>query len=94
MSQTQTRQSLEQRSINAIRALTIDALGAAGSGHPGMPLGAAPMGYTLFTKFMKFNPANDRWIDRDRYIQSAGARVDAAVQPRAPRRLRPADGGA
>ena len=72
MTQTQTRQSLEQRSINAIRALTIDALGAAGSGHPGMPLGAAPVGYTLFTKFMKFNPANDRWVDRDRYIQSAG----------------------
>ena len=72
MTQTQTRQSLQERSINAIRALTIDALGAAGSGHPGMPLGAAPVGYTLFTKFMKFNPANDRWIDRDRYIQSAG----------------------
>ena len=72
MTQTQTRQSLEQRSINAIRALTIDALGAAGSGHPGMPLGAAPVGYTLYTKFMKFNPANDRWVDRDRYIQSAG----------------------
>ena len=72
MTQTQTRQSLQERSINAIRGLTIDALGAAGSGHPGMPLGAAPVGYTLFTKFMKFNPANDRWIDRDRYIQSAG----------------------
>lgn len=72
MTQTQTRQSLEQRSVNAIRALTIDATQAAGSGHPGMPMGAAPMGYTLFTRFMKFNPANDRWIDRDRYIQSAG----------------------
>ena len=72
MTQTQTRQSLQERSINTIRALTIDALEAAGSGHPGMPLGAAPMGYTLFTKFMKFNPANDRWVDRDRYVQSAG----------------------
>jgi transketolase len=72
MTQTQTRQSLEERAINAIRALTIDATQAAGSGHPGMPMGAAAMGYTLFTKFMKFNPANDRWIDRDRYIQSAG----------------------
>ena len=72
MTQTQTRQSLQERAINAIRALTIDAFEAAGSGHPGMPLGAAPMGYTLYTKFMKFNPANDRWIDRDRYIQSAG----------------------
>ena len=72
MTQTQTRQSLQQRAINAIRALTIDATQAAGSGHPGMPMGAAPMGYTLFTRFVKFNPANDRWIDRDRYIQSAG----------------------
>jgi transketolase len=72
MTQTQTRQSLEERAINAIRALTIDATQAAGSGHPGMPMGAAAMGYTLFTRFMKFNPANDRWIDRDRYIQSAG----------------------
>jgi len=72
MTQTQTRQSLQERAINAIRALTIDATQAAGSGHPGMPMGAAAMGYTLFTRFMKFNPANDRWIDRDRYIQSAG----------------------
>ena len=72
MTQTKTRQSLQERSINAIRGLTIDAVEAAGSGHPGMPLGAAPMGYTLYTKFMKFNPANDRWVDRDRYIQSAG----------------------
>ncbi len=72
MTQTQTRQSLQERAVNTIRALTIDATQAAGSGHPGMPMGAAPMGYTLFTRFMKFNPANDRWIDRDRYIQSAG----------------------
>ena len=72
MTQTQTRQSLQQRAINTIRALTIDATQAAGSGHPGMPMGAAPVGYTLYTRFMKFNPANDRWIDRDRYIQSAG----------------------
>jgi transketolase len=69
---TITRQSLETRAINAIRALTIDATQEAGSGHPGMPLGAAPMGYLLFTKFLKFNPANDRWVNRDVYIQSAG----------------------
>lgn len=72
MSQTTTKQSLEVRAINAIRALTIDATQAAGSGHPGMPMGAAPMGYLLFTKFLKFNPANDRWVNRDVYIQSAG----------------------
>ena len=72
MTQTKTRQSLQERAINSVRALTIDAFETAGSGHPGMPLGAAPVGYALYTKFMKFNPANDRWIDRDRYIQSAG----------------------
>ncbi len=72
MTQTTPRQSLQERAINTIRALTIDAFEAAGSGHPGMPLGAAPVGYALYTKFMKFNPANDRWIDRDRYVQSAG----------------------
>ncbi len=72
MTQTQTRQSVQERSINAIRALTIDATQAAGSGHPGMPMGAAAMGYTLYTQFMKYNPANPKWADRDRYVQSAG----------------------
>lgn len=72
MTQTQTRQSVQERSINAIRALTIDATQAAGSGHPGMPMGAAAMGYTLYTQFMKFNPASPKWVDRDRYVQSAG----------------------
>ena len=60
------------RAVNTIRALTIDATQAAGSGHPGMPLGAAEMGYVLYARVMKHNPKNHAWWDRDRYIQSAG----------------------
>ncbi len=63
---------LQQRAINTIRALTIDATQEAGSGHPGMPMGAAPMGYVLFKETMNFNPKNPQWANRDRYIQSAG----------------------
>ncbi len=72
MTQTQTRQSVQERAINAIRALTIDATQAAGSGHPGMPMGAAAMGYTLYTQFMNYNTEDPKWINRDRYVQSAG----------------------
>ncbi len=60
------------RAINAIRALAIDATQAAGDGHPGMPLGAAPMGYVLFVDAMRHDPAEPRWPNRDRYVQSAG----------------------
>ena len=60
------------RSVNAIRALAIDATEAAGSGHPGMPMGAAAMGYTLYKRVMRHNPQNPAWWNRDRYIQSAG----------------------
>lgn len=61
-----------QRSINAIRALAIDATEAAGSGHPGLPLGAADIGYVLYKRMMRHNPKNPKWWNRDRYIQSAG----------------------
>ncbi len=60
------------RAVNAIRALTIDATQRAGSGHPGMPMGAAAMGYALFREAMRHNPKNPNWWNRDRYIQSAG----------------------
>ncbi len=63
---------LETESINALRALSIDAVQAANSGHPGLPLGAAPMAYVLFTEFLKFNPQNPDWPDRDRFVLSAG----------------------
>ncbi len=63
---------LEQLSINTIRFLSVDAVEKANSGHPGLPLGAAPMAYVLWTKFLKHNPANPDWINRDRFVLSAG----------------------
>ncbi|MFJ7976577.1 transketolase [Peribacillus sp. NPDC096379] len=59
-------------SINTIRTLSIDAIEKANSGHPGMPMGAAPMAYTLWTQFMNHNPKNPTWFNRDRFVLSAG----------------------
>ena len=67
-----TRETVTTRAVNAIRALTIDATQAAGDGHPGMPLGAAPMGYVLYVEAMRHDPSEPRWPNRDRYVQSAG----------------------
>ena len=67
-----TQDKVVERSLNAIRALTIDATQKAGSGHPGMPMGAAVMGYSLYRNVMRHNPKNPHWWNRDRYIQSAG----------------------
>ncbi|RBW69938.1 transketolase [Bacillus taeanensis] len=64
--------SIEQLSINTIRTLSIDAIERANSGHPGMPMGAAPMAYTLWAKFMNHNPKNPDWVNRDRFVLSAG----------------------
>src|SRR5512138_1390297 len=64
--------SLDQLCVNTIRALAIDTVLKANSGHPGLPLGAAPMAYALWTKAMKHNPANPEWPDRDRFVLSAG----------------------
>ena len=58
--------------INTIRFLSVDQVERAKSGHPGMPLGSAHIGYVIFDRFLKFNPKNPRWIDRDRFILSAG----------------------
>lgn len=60
------------RMANAIRFLSMDAVQAANSGHPGLPMGAADIATVLFTKFMKFDPADPKWADRDRFILSAG----------------------
>jgi len=68
----QVQDTVTTRAINAIRALTIDATQAAGDGHPGMPLGAAPMGYVLYVDAMRHDPSEPRWPNRDRYVQSAG----------------------
>ncbi|MGC2362190.1 MAG: transketolase [Candidatus Cybelea sp.] len=61
----------EQR-INAIRFLAVDAVQKANSGHPGMPMGAAAMAYTLWTRHLRFNPKDPHWLNRDRFVLSAG----------------------
>jgi transketolase len=61
-----------EKSINAIRFLAIDAVEKANSGHPGLPMGCAPMAYVLFNEAMKFNPKNPYWFNRDRFVLSAG----------------------
>lgn len=62
----------DRRCINTIRMLSADAVQAADSGHPGLPMGGATMAYVLWTRFLKHNPANPQWPDRDRFILSAG----------------------
>jgi transketolase len=63
---------IDQKAINTIRFLAVDAVQKAKSGHPGMPVGAAPMAYTLWDRFLKHNPTNPNWPDRDRFILSPG----------------------
>src|SRR6187431_907603 len=62
----------QRRLANAIRALSMDAVEAANSGHPGMPMGMADAATTLFTRYLKFDPADPHWPDRDRFVLSAG----------------------
>ncbi|WP_227937746.1 transketolase [Alkalihalobacillus deserti] len=63
---------LDQLAINTIRTLSIDGIEKANSGHPGLPMGAAPMAYTLWAREMNHNPANPNWFNRDRFVLSAG----------------------
>jgi transketolase len=63
---------LENLSINTIRFLSVDAVQKANSGHPGLPMDAAPMAYILWTRFLKHNPSDPNWFDRDRFVLSAG----------------------
>jgi transketolase len=67
-----TTPELDQLCINTIRALSLDAVQKANSGHPGLPLGAAPMAYVLWTRFLRHNPRNPKWDNRDRFLLSAG----------------------
>ena len=64
--------ALDELCINTIRFLSVDAVQQANSGHPGMPMGAAPMAYVLWTKFLRHSPRNPGWLDRDRFVLSAG----------------------
>ena len=64
--------ALDQRCINALRFLAVDMVQKADSGHPGLPLGAAPMAYVLWSRFLKHNPKDPKWNDRDRFVLSAG----------------------
>ena len=67
-----TDRKLEALSIDTIKMLSVDAVQKANSGHPGLPMGAAAMAYVLWTEYLKHNPKNDEWFDRDRFVLSAG----------------------
>jgi len=70
--QSSGQPALDQLSIDTLRLLAVDAVEKAKSGHPGAPLGCAPIAYVLFHKLMKHNPANAKWADRDRFVLSNG----------------------
>ena len=63
---------IENKCVNTIRFLAVDAIQKANSGHPGMPMGCAPIAFMLYAKLMKHNPANSKWLNRDRFVLSAG----------------------
>src|SRR5665213_330013 len=65
-------EQLDQQCVNTIRFLSVDMVQKAQSGHPGLPLGAAPMAYVLWTHWLKYNPRNPDWVNRDRFVLSAG----------------------
>jgi transketolase len=67
-----TPSALDDLCVNTIRFLSVDAVQKANSGHPGMPMGAAAMGYVLWTRFLKHSPSNPHWFNRDRFLLSAG----------------------
>jgi transketolase len=70
--ETNTTADLDLLCINTIRALSLDAVQKAESGHPGLPLGCAPAAYVLWTRFLRHNPQNPKWANRDRFLLSAG----------------------
>src|ERR687883_2073404 len=70
--ETNTTTELDELCINTIRTLTLDAVQKAESGHPGLPLGCAPAAYLLWTRFMRHNPNNPKWANRDRFLLSGG----------------------
>jgi len=79
MTDKQQQDELDQLSINTLRFLAVDQVQAANSGHPGAPLGCAPIAYLLYHKVMKYNPTDPLWSDRDRFICVEWACVGAAL---------------
>ena len=69
---SEQQRSVEEQSVSTIRLLSVDMVQKANSGHPGLPLGAAPMAYVLWSRFLRFNPQDPAWPDRDRFVLSAG----------------------
>ena len=65
-------ETLEEQGINTVRVLAADAVQKANSGHPGTPMGLAPMGHVLWSEIMNYNPQNPEWANRDRFILSCG----------------------
>lgn len=72
MNNSKSQVEIDGLCVNALRFLAVDAVQKAGSGHPGLPLGAAPMAYVLWNRFLKVNPSDPKWVDRDRFVLSAG----------------------
>ena len=70
--QAEVQTDIDQLSIDTIRFLSVDAVQKANSGHPGLPLGAAPMAYVLWSNFLRFNPQHPGWRNHDRFVLSAG----------------------
>ena len=87
-----TAVDLDRLSIDTIRVLSMDGVQKANSGHPGLPMGMAPVGYLLFTKYLHHDPQDPSWPDRRPLRAQRRARVDAALQPAAPLGLRAVDG--
>lgn len=65
-------QNIDQRAVDTVRCLAADVVKGANSGHPGAPMGCAPMAHVLFNKFMTYNPKNPKFINRDRFVLSNG----------------------
>ena len=80
---------IRELSIDTIRGLAMDSVQKANAGHPGTAMALAPLGYTLFERFLRVNPQDTEWPDRDRFVLSSGPRVRAAVRAAASLRLRP-----
>ena len=78
--------SIDELAVNTIRTLAMDAVQAANSGHPGTPMALAPVAYTLWQHFLRFDPDDPIWPNRDRFVLSMRARLDAALLAAAPGR--------